>query len=28
MNKKVRIVLLGEAEKSFKRLNEIVGKQI
>ncbi|MBU0958631.1 MAG: hypothetical protein KKB31_01670 [Nanoarchaeota archaeon] len=28
MNKSVRIVLLGDADKAFKRLNEIVGKQI
>jgi hypothetical protein len=28
MNKNVRVVLLGEAEKAFKELNEIVGKQI
>ena len=28
MNKPVRIVLLGEADISFKKLNEIVGKQI
>src|SRR3989344_8549304 len=28
MNKPVRIVLLGEADKDFKKLNEIVGKQI
>ncbi len=28
MNKPVRVVLLGEADEEFKRLNEIVGKQI
>ncbi len=28
MNKPVRVVLLGEAEEEFKRLNEIVGNQI
>ena len=28
MNKPVRVVLLGDAEKAFKELNEIVGKQI
>jgi hypothetical protein len=28
MNKPVRVVLLGDADKAFKRLNEIVGKQI
>lgn len=28
MNKSVRIVLLGEAEKAFRKLNEIVGRQI
>jgi len=28
MNKPVRIVLLGDADKAFKRLNEIVGKQM
>ena len=28
MNKSIRIVLLGDADESFKRLNEIVGKQI
>lgn len=28
MNKPVRVVLLGEADKAFKKLNEIVGKQI
>jgi len=28
MVKPVRIVLLGEAEKEFKRLNEIVGNQL
>ncbi len=28
MNKPVRIVLLGEADKAFKKLNEIVGRQI
>ena len=27
MNKPVRIVLLDEADKEYKRLNEIVGKQ-
>ena len=28
MNKPVRVVLLGEAEESFRKLNEIVGRQI
>lgn len=28
MNKPVRVVLLGEAQEAFRRLNEIVGKQI
>lgn len=28
MNKSVRVVLLGEADRAFKKLNEIVGKQI
>ena len=28
MNKPVRVVLLGEADTAFKKLNEIVGKQI
>lgn len=28
MNKPVRIVLLGEAEEAYRKLNEIVGKQI
>ena len=28
MNKPVRIILLNEADIEFKRLNEIVGKQI
>ena len=28
MNKPVRIILLGEAEKEFKKLNEIVGNQL
>lgn len=28
MNKPVRVVLLGDADKAFKKLNEIVGKQI
>lgn len=28
MNKPVRVILLGDADKSFKILNEIVGKQI
>ena len=28
MNKPVRVVLLDEAEKEYKRLNEIVGQQI
>lgn len=28
MNKPVRVVLLGEADEEFKRLNEIVGNQI
>ena len=28
MKKPVRVVLLGEAEEEFKRLNEIVGRQI
>jgi hypothetical protein len=28
MNKPVRIVLLGEADKAFKKLNEIVGSQM
>lgn len=28
MNKFIRIVLLGDADESFKRLNEIVGRQI
>jgi hypothetical protein len=28
MNKPVRIVLLGEADKAFKKLNESVGRQL
>ena len=28
MNNSVRVILLDEAEKEYKRLNEIVGKQI
>ncbi len=28
MKKPVRVVLLGEADKAFKKLNEIVGRQI
>lgn len=28
MNKPVRIVLLGEAEEAYRKLNEIVGKQL
>jgi hypothetical protein len=28
MKKPVRVVLLGSAEESFKRLNEIVGRQL
>jgi len=28
MKKPVRVVLLGEAEEEFKRLNEIVGRQL
>jgi hypothetical protein len=28
MNKSVKVVLLGEADKAFKRLNGIVGRQI
>jgi hypothetical protein len=28
MNKPVRVVLLGDADKAFKKLNEIVGNQI
>lgn len=28
MNKPVRVILLGDADESFKKLNEIVGKQI
>ena len=28
MSKPVRVVLLGDAEKEFKRLNEIVGRQL
>ena len=28
MNKPVRVVLLGEADTAYKKLNEIVGKQI
>src|SRR3989344_764365 len=28
MNKPVRVILIGEAEKEFKRLNEIIGLQI
>lgn len=28
MNKPVRIVLLGEADNAFKKLNELVGRQI
>jgi len=28
MNKPVRVVLLDQAEKEYKRLNEIVGQQI
>ena len=27
MNKPVRVVLLGETDKAFKKLNELVGKQ-
>jgi len=28
MNKPVRVVLLGEADEAYKRLNSLVGKQI
>lgn len=28
MKKPVRVILLGDADKAFKKLNEIVGKQI
>ena len=28
MNKPVRVVFLGDADEAFKRLNEIVGRQI
>lgn len=28
MNKPVRVILIGEAEREFKRLNEIIGLQI
>ena len=28
MNKPVRIILLNEADNEYKKLNEIVGKQI
>jgi len=28
MNKPVRVILLGEADKEFKRLNEVVGQQL
>ncbi len=28
MNKPVRVILIGEAEKEYRKLNEIVGKQI
>lgn len=28
MNKQVRVILLDEAEKEYKRLNEIVGQQL
>ena len=28
MSKDVRVVLLGDAEKEFKRINEIVGNQV
>ena len=28
MNKPTRVVLLGDADKAFKKLNEIVGRQI
>jgi len=28
MNKPVRVVLLGEADNAFKRINEIVGMQV
>ena len=28
MNKVVRVVLLSEAERAFKKLNEIVGRQM
>ena len=28
MNKPVRIILLGDADKSYKKLNEVVGEQL
>ena len=28
MKKPVRVVLLGEADKAFKNLNEVIGRQI
>ncbi len=28
MNKNVRVVLIGDADKAYKKLNDIVGKQI
>ena len=28
MNKPVRVILLGDADEAFKRLNEIVGRQM
>lgn len=28
MNKVIRIVMMGEAEQEYKRLNEIVGQQM
>jgi len=28
MNKPVRVVLLGEADEAYKKLNNIIGKQI
>ena len=28
MNKSIRVILIGEAEQEYKRLNEIVGQQI
>ncbi len=28
MNKPVRVILLGEADSEYKRLNELVGQQL